>query len=249
MELYIIRHGQSVNNAMPEGEPRTPDAPLNDLGQRQAEILAAYLADGRNRDPWYQPSTGYSQRENEPTFGITHLYASPMRRALQTAAPIAAALNLQPEVWVDVHEHGGVYQQRPDGITGFPGWTRAEMIEAYPHYVLPESVTERGWWNPARGSEPYHEALARAIKVAGDMRRRAAINLDDDPPKTERVAIVTHGTFIDALIKAFLHQLPNRQHFYLHYNTAITRIDFIEKDRLLMRYINRVAHLPPELVT
>jgi hypothetical protein len=33
------------------------------------------------------------------------------------------------------------------------------------------------------------------------------------------------------------------------YNTAITRIDFVEHDRALLRYVNRVAHLPPEMVS
>ena len=241
MELYIIRHAQSLNNAMPDDQLRVPDAPLTDLGQAQAQRLADYLRDGRNRDPWYNPSTGYSKLEHEADWGITHLYVSPMTRALQTCRPIAAALGLKPEIWIETHEHGGVYQQRPEGITGYPGRTRAEMTADFPDYVLPERISDAGWWNAARGSETMPEAIGRAVQVAADLRRRA--------DRDERILLVTHGTFIDALIKALFAQIPTRAMFYLHYNTAITRIDFVERERLLVRYLNRIAHLPPEMVS
>jgi broad specificity phosphatase PhoE len=115
------------------------------------------------------------------------------------------------------------------------------MEADFPGYHLPERISETGWWNAARGSETMPEAIARAVQVAADLRRRA----DSD----ERILLVTHGTFIDALIKALFAQLPSRALFYLHYNTAITRIDFIERERLLVRYLNRIAHLPPEMVS
>lgn len=241
MELYIIRHGQSINNALSDDRPRTPDAPLTDLGLEQARLLAAYLKDGRNRDPWYNPSTGYSQLEHVADWGITHLYCSPMTRALQTTLPIAAALGLRPNVWLEIHEHGGVYQQRPDGVVGFAGRTRSEIETDFVGFSLPDAITDAGWWNPARGSETMPEAIARAIQVAVDLRRRAESD--------ERILMVTHGTFIDALLKALFSQLPSRSMFYLHYNTGITRIDFLERERLLLRYLNRVAHLPPDKVS
>ena len=241
MELYIIRHAQSQNNAMPDGDLRVPDAPLTDLGHEQARLLAEYLKDGRNRDPWYNPSTGYSRFEHEADWGITHLYVSPMTRALQTCIPIAAALGLRPEIWVDTHEHGGVYQQRPEGIVGFPGRSRVDIESLLPNSLIPDIIADAGWWNPARGSETMPEAISRAVKVAAALRRRA----DAD----ERIIILTHGTFIDTLIKALFAQLPSRALFYLHYNTAITRIDFVERERLLVRYLNRVAHLPPDKIS
>lgn len=242
MELYLIRHGQSANNALAgEQTLRTPDSALTELGHEQARLVAEYLKDGRNRDPWYNPSTGYSRLEHEASWGITHLYTSPMTRALQTAAPIAAALDLRPGVWVETHEHGGVYQQRPEGITGFPGMARARIETDFPGYVLPDTITDEGWWNPARGSETMPEAMARAVQVSIDLRQRAETN--------ERIIMVTHGTFLDALIKALFAQLPSRAMFYLHYNTAITRIDFVERERLLLRYSNRTAHLPVDKVS
>ena len=242
MELYIIRHGQSTNNALEDETQREVDAPLTDLGKQQAELLAAYLADGHNRDRWVNPATGYSRPDDDKGFGVTHLYCSAMYRSLQTTQPIARALGLRPEVWIDIHEHGGIYLEQPDGIVGFPGKTRSEIMSEFPDYALPDAISDNGWWKQEIGQESLAMAQGRAIKVAGELRRRA--------DSGEGIAIVSHGTFIDALLKALFNQLPSRQFYYLHYNTAITRIDFSgDRDRLLVRYVNRTAHLPNDLVS
>ena len=65
----------------------------------------------------------------------------------------------------------------------------------------------------------------------------------------ERVALVSHGGFIDALLKALCNQLPSQHLWYHHYNTAITRLDFDQDDRLHLRYLNRIDHLPPALIS
>jgi len=243
MELYIIRHGQSVNNALPEQSARVHDPALTELGMAQAGYTAAYFADGSNRDPWVDPTTGYSAPE-EPSFGITHLYSSAMYRALQTAYPMAGVLKLKPEIWLDIHEHGGIYLEQEGKYTGFPGKTRGEITSEFPDAVIPDSVTEKGWWDESRGQETMAAAYGRAAAVAYELKRRAQ---GDD--KDSRIAIVTHGTFIDALLKALFNQLPSRHMFYLHYNTGITRIDFDDRERMLVRFANRVAHLPNNLLT
>ena len=246
LELYIIRHGQSTNNALPDDSQatRVNDAPLTDLGKRQAEALATYLATGASRDPWTNPNTGYSQPLGSQGIKFTHLYCSPMYRAMQTTFPVADALGMQPEIWVDVHENGGVYLDEAGKITGFPGRTRAQIAQEFPNYVIPDGVTESGWWNPQTGMESISACYGRAIKIAAELKRRA----QDQAEKSERIALITHGTFTDALIKALLNQLPNRSIYYLHYNTAITRIDF-EKDHMIVRYLNRVDHLSPDLIS
>ena len=246
MELYIIRHGQSTNNALPDDArvTRVNDPPLTDLGKRQADALAVFLAEGVSRDPWVNPNTGYSQQLGAKGVDISHLFCSPMYRAMQTTFPVANALGLKPEIWVDVHEHGGVYLEEAGKITGFPGRNRAQIAEEFPAYVIPDGITEAGWWNPNNGVEGLPSCYGRAIKIAAELKRRA----HDHHEKGERIALITHGTFIDALIKALLNQLPNRNMYYLHYNTAVTRIDF-EKERLIVRYLNRVDHLSPDLIS
>lgn len=62
MELYLIRHGQSENNARPE-HLRVEDALLTELGHQQAGLAAEWIK----------------------TIGLDRLFSSPFRRALQTA--------------------------------------------------------------------------------------------------------------------------------------------------------------------
>ena len=127
MRLYLIRHGQSVNNALYEQgleRDRHFDPDLTEIGHEQARRVAQYLAE----------SNDMPGRLSEP-FKLSHLYCSAMTRAMQTAQPIAAALNIQPEVWVDVHETGGLFLtdvaiiQRidADGLGGGAGSTFAAV--------------------------------------------------------------------------------------------------------------------------
>ena len=248
MELYIIRHGQSTNNALADDHQakRVYDPTLTETGKRQAQALADFVSGGISRDPWVNPATGYSQHDGARGIGITRLYCSAMYRAMQTAQPVAAALGINPEIWIDIHEHGGIYLEEAGKITGYPGKNRAEITAEFPNYVIPDGVTDAGWYDPKLGQESLAAMSGRAIKIAAELRRRG----QEDHDNRERIAIITHGTFIDALLKALLNQLPSRAMFYLHYNTAITRIDFAsDRDRLLIRYMNRVDHLPPELIT
>ncbi len=241
MELFIIRHGQSQNNVVDESQ-RTIDPLLTDLGRQQADKLAQFL--GNNRDIEFNAGSGFgSNSEAASNFGITHLYCSAMHRALQTAAPLARTLGIHPEVWIDVHEQGGMYLAQEGVAKGYPGRTRREILGEFPDYVLPETITDAGWYDAVRGYEEMHTSAGRAIKVVMELRRRAAGEFKD-----ARVAIVTHGTFIDLMLKAFTGQLPNRQFYYTHYNTAITRID-LRGEHMLIRYVNRVDHLPTSMIS
>lgn len=238
MELYIIRHGQSTNNALADQRDRVCDPPLTELGKRQAETVAQHLANGvwPERLGW-----GSADEADGQGFGITRLYCSAMWRALQTAQPIGQALGLKPEVWIDLHEKGGIYLDHgePTGRVGYPGKTRSEILAEFPDYVLPADITEHGWWKG--GYEDTPACHQRAIRVAEKLRAQAASD--------ERIAIISHGGFADALLKALFNQLPGHHLFYSHYNTAITRVDFQTDGRLVLRYLNRVDHLPLALVS
>ncbi len=243
MELYIIRHGQSANNVSMLRNPRDRghyDPPLTELGGQQARAVAHYLATHTNIDYWVEqpPET----REVLQGFGITRLYCSPMRRALETCEPISEALEMNPEVWLDIHEHGGQYLEQDDGtIVGYPGMTRGEILKRFPNYVVPPNITDNGWWNPADKNEDQEHCMARAIRVAGTLRLQGG--------SAQRIALVTHGTFADRLIKAIFNMLPSTEFGFTHYNTAITRIDFRVDAKIVMRYQNRVEHLTAELMS
>ena len=267
MILYLIRHGQSANNLLAEevrrefGEfgPEAHDAymrqrvaepPLTETGEAQAEELGAYLRDVRPKH-----RAGYEDPPDEESvqmgagnwLGITHLYCSPMLRTLQTARPVAKALSLSPSVWLDIHEHGGVFERAgaEAEAVGFPGLCRSEMAELFPEYRV-DGVGEEGWWTGAEEDRPACDA--RAVRVAQRLHEMAEEMPDD------RIAAVSHGTFLDSLLKALLGRLPGTDFHFNHYNTAITRVDFVRSHAdggrfVVVRYTNRVDHLTPELIT
>lgn len=246
MELHIIRHGQSYNNALMDRQHlRVHDPPLTVVGKKQADCLADYLRTQVNTEALARLSVDDPARNEVKPRRFTHLYCSAMHRALQTAQPIGKALNMTPEVWVDIHEHGGIFLEENGVVRGYPGKRRSEILEEFPDYILPETVTEDGWWKPDAGQESYELAAARAMLVARQLKDRAAA----PESRQDKVAIVVHGTFIDLLLKSLLDNLPGNGYFHWHYNTAMTRIDFLDSGTMMLRYINRIEHLPLELMT
>ena len=239
MELFIIRHAQSSNNALADQCERVVDPPLTDLGLRQAELVAKHLANGIDHET--QAIEG--QPADTPMNGmrISRLYCSAMLRALQTAQFIGAALGLAPHVWVDVHEEGGMWLNHgaAEGIRGYPGMTRAEIARRFPECVLPEQVTEQGWWR--FGQEERTPFMERATRVAAELRQQSQSN--------ERIAIVTHGGFGAYLLRALVGAPVDANVFFHHDNTGVTRVRFRPDGRVSIRYQNRVDHLPPNLVT
>ncbi|MCK4515657.1 MAG: histidine phosphatase family protein [Spirochaetaceae bacterium] len=183
--------------------------------------------------------------ESVTGYGIDRLFCSAMHRSLLTARPVGKALGLQPEIWVDIHECGGIFLNHPDGrgTVGYPGMTRETIARGFSNVIIPPEVSSDGWWDPRRGEEDWPACQGRAVKVA-DRRRACA---EDEPDAT--VAMISHAGFIEALIKALTSQLPGQGIVYHHFNTALTRMDFTGDSRLDIRYINRVPHLRNELVS
>jgi 2,3-bisphosphoglycerate-dependent phosphoglycerate mutase len=244
MQVYLIRHAQSLNNALMEDQfKRVADPPLTEIGLQQAEHVAQFLKNTTCLEEIVRhPAQG---RDNSTPYTITHLFCSPMYRTLQTAFPIARELDLTPVVWPDLHEQGGMFLQKDGVVEGKPGMTRSEILAQFPNYVLPETVTEDGWYDVQKGMEHFSDTMARSIRVVTELRRRAQM----DEFKEAKVALVGHGAAIDAIIKALIHNLPTDRYFYWHYNTAITMLEIVEDGVVMIRYINRVTHLPPELIT
>ncbi len=247
MQLYIIRHAQSYNNALANFKDRICDPHLTDLGHQQAAAVADYLATGVHPEQKYGGDADSTGVRTVLGVGITRLYCSAMYRSLQTAHAIGRALDLNPEVWLDIHESGGIYLEHQDerGVVGYPGKTRAEILAEFPHVILPDTVTEAGWWDVRAGQEDWPACQGRAIRVAYQLREWAA----SSDRAGDCLAMVSHGGFMDALIKALVYQLPAGRVVYHHFNTAITRIDFVSEERLDIRYVNRIPHLSQELVS
>ena len=242
MELYLVRHGQSQNNLLWDStnssSGRHEDPALTPIGRKQAELVAQYLC-----KPFEPDAPQAQKQQNRSGFGITHLYASLMDRAVATGSTIARALGLPLLAWEDLHEGGGIYLENAETgeREGRPGKHRAYLRENYPELVLAEGAHEAGWWN--RPAESKAELAARARRVYDDLLARHGATGD-------RVAAITHGEFYTNLIGAMFNlpsPLEARYWFPLN-NTAITRIDFRE-GHVVPVYTNRAEFLPPELLT
>ncbi|MSS70081.1 MAG: histidine phosphatase family protein [Candidatus Latescibacteria bacterium] len=235
MELYLIRHGQSANNADEEtGKPRVCEPPLTEAGREQARRVAERL----KALDWARVS--YDEAGAKRGQRLTRLYASPMLRTLETAEAIRQTTGLIPYVWTDTHEAGGVWLDSGDGRgpVGMSGLGRAEMQERFPHFVLPAEVREDGWWN--RPWEDAASAYARAQRVAGALRELAETD--------ERVGIVNHGGIGSYLVDALLGLPFTPQVRFRMNNTSICRLDVVPEGATL-QFSNRTDHLPGELVT
>ncbi|MFN8382694.1 MAG: histidine phosphatase family protein [Anaerolineales bacterium] len=246
MQLYFIRHGQSINNAnarKPDYK-ENPDPYLTEIGLEQAQYLAKYLKEKQNiveHENW--------NIQNQYGFGLTHIYTSLMERAVNTATPTARALGIPFTTWAEIHEEGGIYNREEDErYQGLPGKPRSFFEKNFPELKLPNELNETGWWN--RPFEVEEERQARADKVLAELMERHG---DKEGQPEERIAFVSHGGFFVRLVSAML-KLPWRQgalgrtSWFLLNNCSISRFD-IRSDNILISYMNRTNHLPAHLVT
>jgi broad specificity phosphatase PhoE len=154
--MILLRHGQSEFNLHFGATRRDPgliDPPLTGLGREQADRAARDLA----RLP------------------IARIIVSPYTRALQTAAPLAAALGVPVVINPIVRER---YAFACD-----IGTPRSELSRAWPQHDF--STIDEVWWPPVE--EPEASIFARAALFRAEM---AAL------PDWSDTLVVTHWGFI-----------------------------------------------------
>lgn len=245
MQLYFLRHGQSANNAG-WGDPdykESPDPILTGIGLRQAQAVADHLEHRQS-----VTDTAAWNAQNEHGYGLTHIYASLMERAVHTASYTAQRLKIPFEA-LEIHESGGIFgrdgEQKLQGLPGKPrSWYEAQV----PEFRLPETLDESGWWN--RPFESEEECQARAERV---WRGVLARHGDRKGQPDDRILLVSHGGFFMHLMCAVL-DLPWKnasnglKSWFLLHNCALSRID-VRDGHATICYLNRVDHLPASLIT
>ncbi|EKF25112.1 hypothetical protein C731_0855 [Mycolicibacterium hassiacum DSM 44199] len=168
--VHVMRHGEVHN---PQGilYGRLPGYRLSERGRAQAEAVADWLA----------------QRD------IVYVVASPLERAQETAAPIAARHELPIAVDEDLIESTNVFQGQR--VSPGDGALRNPL----------------NWWhlrNPRRPSwgEPYHQIAAR-MKAALERARAKAAG--------HEAVCVSHQLPVETLRRAMtgqnLHHFPTRR--------------------------------------
>jgi probable phosphoglycerate mutase len=172
--LYSVRHGESDYNVQGRLQGQSNLPALSPLGRRQSEAAATALA-GRP---------------------IEAVYASPLRRALQTAEIIARALGLEVRTDPRLMEiHVGVFQ---DQLRSDLETTQGEALRLWqsgdPDFVIPGGESRRQL--ARRGHEAF-EAIWHALVVAhggllvSTIKSLLGIPLPDPPLALENCSITT----------------------------------------------------------
>jgi 2,3-bisphosphoglycerate-dependent phosphoglycerate mutase len=185
-ELLFIRHGETDWNRQHRFQGQI-DVPLNATGQRQAARLAARLADDRH----------------------DLLLASDLQRALQTAAPLAAAWGLQAEPLPALREQGfGVFE----GLNA--ATVQADHAELWRHWLAHDAD-----FALPGGGESARQFSARVMAAVQALAAEHA---------GRRLAVVTHGGVLDMLWR-HAHRLPlDGQRECAIPNTGLNRLRWLE---------------------
>jgi probable phosphoglycerate mutase len=196
MELLLIRHAEPIR--VDEGDTDGPADPvLSPRGEDQAARLGTWLT-------------------AEP---IDAIITSPLRRARETAAPLASMLGLQPEVHHDLAEY--------DATSGsyIPvEHLRAEKDERW--YAMIE-----GRWEETGGINP-REFQARVVPVFETIIERFP---------GQRVAIIAHGGVVNVFL-AHLLGIDKLLWFHCGY-TSISRVQAARTGERSIESLNETAHL------
>jgi broad specificity phosphatase PhoE len=201
MELYIIRHGESLGNIMPGKD--MPDSPLTDLGKSQAEKVIHALKEVQD---------------------IEHIISSPLLRALQTAQPYARELNTPITVWKDICEYR----------TGssYVGPKVIELIKEFPQAHFSDEIEPDGWIY--KGNDNPYYASKRARNIIIKLKKNY---------QNSKIAIFSHGTFNNYLIKALLDLPASNNSTIQQDNACINWFTLLENDSIKINKINETTHL------
>jgi len=199
--VHLVRHGQ-VHNPDKVLYGRLPHFRLSEAGERMAQAVADYFV-----------------AERTP---VKRVIASPLERAQQTAAPIAAAFGLPIDIEPRIIEAGNVYE--------------GEKLQSGPK----DFIHPRNWWrlrNPWTPSwgEPYRE---QADRMWAAIRDAEAATPDGD------TVIVSHQLPIWVARVAFtkgrfLHD-PRKRECALG---SVTSFRFENGEPVAMTYASPAAHV------
>jgi broad specificity phosphatase PhoE len=192
--VHLLRHGEVFNpDHILYG--RLPGFPLSLRGRQQADIAAKYLS----------------------TRPIGYVVSSPLERARQTAAPIAAEFGLEVAIDERLIEAGNELEGKR--ITGGKG-------------LLSDVGNWKYFRNPVRPSwgEPYEEIAARMLAAVLDATDTVAALAGPDEPAPQAVC-VSHQLPIYVLRRAMegqhLFHDPRRRECGLASITTLTLVDHV----------------------
>lgn len=208
VQLLLVRHAESQGNRESRLQGRR-EFPLTERGQRQAQALGTRLA----------------------ALPLAAVYASPLRRAMDTAEPMAARAGLRVQTEPRVQEYD--FGEALSGLT----WQeirerRPQLIEAllssrsnFPHYPGEE------------GREAFRERICGALWEIADRHEG-----------DEAVAVVTHAGPIAVFLLEALGGVYRRPIPFTVDNASVSTVEFNPKGppgfpRAVVVGLNDTCHL------
>ena len=194
MELILVRHGLPVRREVVEG-PADPE--LSVEGHDQSARLANYLA----------------------TESVAAIYSSPMKRAFQTAEPLAVKTGLPITIVDDVAEYDRLSNE----------------------YIPIEELR-------AANDERWHKLVAGGWQSDSDtlenFRHRVVSSLEQliSQHASQRIVVTCHGGVINQYIAHVLGISTERGFFYPQY-TSIHRVVAAQNGLRSIVSLNEIAHL------
>ena len=194
MELILVRHGLPVRREVVEG-PADPE--LSVEGHDQSVRLANYLA----------------------TESVAAIYSSPMKRAFQTAEPLAVKTSLPITIVDDVAEYDRLSNE----------------------YIPIEELR-------AANDERWHKLVAGGWQSDSDtlenFRHRVVSSLEQliSQHASQRIVVTCHGGVINQYIAHVLGISTERGFFYPQY-TSIHRVVAAQNGLRSIVSLNEIAHL------
>jgi broad specificity phosphatase PhoE len=198
-EIYLVRHGQTEWNAQLIFRGRK-DIPLNEVGHKQARALAGALKD-RNIDA---------------------IYTSPLRRALETAQPVATLFDLEAvpvQGLIDINygEWEGVSHDeiKRRYTHQYAQWEKRPELVQFPQGETLDAVKER------------------AFGALTDIARK-------NPARS--VLIISHRVINKVLLCALL-GISNAHFWEIRQDTGCINIMDYSRDRFVLCAMNDTCHL------
>ena len=201
--VHLLRHGE-VHNPDRLLYGRLPGFRLSDLGERQAELAAKFLAE--------RP--------------VGHLVSSPLERAQQTAAPLAAATGLQIATDERLIEAGNQLEGRK--VAGGKG-------------LFTDLSNWKYFTNPFRPSwgEPYEQIADRMLAAVHSAREAVAGTGTEAVCVSHQLPIVIARRRAEGL---HLYHDPRRRQCSL---ASVTSFTFVGDVIVRIDYAEPAATLPP----
>ena len=194
MELLLIRHALPQRREVEDG-PADPE--LSDVGHVQADHLARYLADEH----------------------LDAIYASPLRRARQTAAPVARDRGIEVVIEDDVAEYDR------DSSSYVP----VEELRASDDPRWQQMLA--GEWDDPEQRDGFDARVLESIERIVSAHRG------------QRVAIACHGGVINTYLSHVIGLGDGRRSFFYPNYTSIHRVAASSAGARSVITLNETSHL------